>query len=287
MKLIYKCTLFFLCISIYTSAQVGINTNAPQSSVLHIDGQGNNSPTGTPTAAETTDDVLISSVGNVAIGHINPAYKLDVRVPDGSKKAAFRLEDGTEGNTKILLSDASGNAYWGFPGGISMIRGIYTQAINYTIPNRTYIPNMYMNAYIQLPPGRWVVMLDQRVEPTASSYGTSSEQRSFIRFTFSDNNLTGDGNLIPANGAGVSKDIEGTNGGTITTGALISGNMSFRTPTIISGFVIINNQTNAVKTYYLKLVNPGYPTFQNLTGRVVTAGNPAHTESKMIAMPLQ
>lgn len=283
--------LFFLCITISSSAQVGINTSNPQSGALHIDPKNDNNVTGAPASTQTVDDVIISSAGNIGIGHIAPTYKLDIWVrPSGTSKPAFRLEDGTEGDSKILLSDASGNASWGYPGEISIIRGVYTKTTNYTIPSISpslVYANMYANAYIKLPKGRWVVMVDHRVDPASGSYGTSYLERSFFRLTFSDNNLSGDGTLYPANGAGVSKDIEGSANGTASIGSLISANVNFRTATIISGFVIINNKTSSTKTYYLKIVNSAYPTHLNLTGRILTSANPAHTENRIIAMPLQ
>lgn len=291
MKPAYKWTLFLLCITICSSAQVGINTANPQSGVLHIDPKGDNTTAGTPASTQTVDDVIISSSGNIGIGHITPAYKVDIRTTSsGPSMPAFRLEDGTEGDSKILLSDASGNAYWGYPGEISVVRGVYTKTTNYTIPNISpslVYGNIYANAYIKLPKGRWVVMVDHRVEPASGSYGTSYLERAFFRLTFSDNSLSGDGTLIPANGAGASKDIEGTTNGTTTMGALISTNVNFRTPTIVSGFIIINNQTNNIKTYYLKIVNTTYPSHLNLVGRVLTTANPAHTENRIIAMPLR
>ncbi|QIK60707.1 hypothetical protein G7050_13035 [Dysgonomonas sp. HDW5A] len=291
MNSIYKWIFFFLCITINSSAQVGLNTSNPQSGVLHIDAKGNNNATEAPASDQTIDDVMISPAGNIAIGHTTPSYKLDIWVrPSGTSKPAFRLEDGTEGNTKILLSDASGNAYWGYPGEIPLIRGVYTRTINYTIPSISpslIYANMYAYAYIKLPKGRWVVMVDQRVDPASGSYGTSYQERSFFRLTFSDNSLSGDGTLYPANGAGVSKDIEGSLNGTATTGSLISSNVNFRTASIVSGFIIINNRTNGIKTYYLKLVNAAYPNNLNLAGRVLTTANPAHAENRIIAMPLQ
>lgn len=60
-----------MAVSLITKAQVGINTNNPQR-VFHIDTRGNNAASGTPTAAQITDDVTIdasTTTGvNMAVG---------------------------------------------------------------------------------------------------------------------------------------------------------------------------------------------------------------------------
>lgn len=60
-------------------SQVGINTPNPRG-ILHIDGQRDNPLTGTTfTAAEQSNDVVVSSVGKIGVGTHNPAVKVDAR----------------------------------------------------------------------------------------------------------------------------------------------------------------------------------------------------------------
>jgi len=60
-------------------SQVGINTPNPQGT-FHIDGAKDNPATGTPTAAQQTNDVVITSSGNMGIGTTapNPNASLDM-----------------------------------------------------------------------------------------------------------------------------------------------------------------------------------------------------------------
>ncbi|PQA94482.1 hypothetical protein B0A69_08430 [Chryseobacterium shigense] len=66
----------FLMTSI--NAQVGINTSNPQA-ILHVDGAKDNSVFGIPTAAQTANDVVFTANGEIGIGTLNPAVKIDVR----------------------------------------------------------------------------------------------------------------------------------------------------------------------------------------------------------------
>lgn len=63
--------------SLVVKSQVGINTTNPQG-VFNIDGVKNNPTTGTPTAAQATDDLVVTSNGNLGLGLTAPATTLDV-----------------------------------------------------------------------------------------------------------------------------------------------------------------------------------------------------------------
>lgn len=52
-------------------AQVGVNTQNPQGS-FHVDGAKDNATTGAPTAAQQTNDLIVTSTGNVGIGTTTP-----------------------------------------------------------------------------------------------------------------------------------------------------------------------------------------------------------------------
>lgn len=68
--------LFFS--QVYTYAQVGINTKTPLE-VLHIDAAKDNNASGAPTSAQIANDIVFTTSGNVGIGTVTPAVRLDVR----------------------------------------------------------------------------------------------------------------------------------------------------------------------------------------------------------------
>ena len=82
-------------------ASVGIQTENPQG-VLHIDGGA--------TAAQPSDDVVIDASGRLGAGVLAPAAKVDSRA--SAPGGALRIQDGTQGNEKVLTSDADGAAAW-------------------------------------------------------------------------------------------------------------------------------------------------------------------------------
>lgn len=62
----------------YASAQIGIGTSNPRVS-FHIDGAKDNPATGTPTSNQISNDVVFTSSGEVGVGTMTPATKIDVR----------------------------------------------------------------------------------------------------------------------------------------------------------------------------------------------------------------
>lgn len=92
-------TLLFSLFCIFVSAQVGINTQNPIG-IFHVDSKSD-----TNGSNNTTDDVVINSAGNVGVGTTTPQEKLDVN-------GKIRIKDGTEGNGKVLISDAAGKGSW-------------------------------------------------------------------------------------------------------------------------------------------------------------------------------
>lgn len=80
-----------------THSQVGINTSSPQGS-LHIDSQKNNPATGTPSAAQRVDDLVVTAGGNLGIGTLSPITKIDTRENAGS---------ATPGNGPIGIGETS------------------------------------------------------------------------------------------------------------------------------------------------------------------------------------
>jgi hypothetical protein len=109
MKKIVSLLLLILLGTTVYYAQVGVNTENPQAT-FHIDGAKDNPDTGTPTTAQQANDVVINSAGNLGLGIINPTTKLDI--DNGTTAGALKIQDGTQGNGKILTSDANGVATW-------------------------------------------------------------------------------------------------------------------------------------------------------------------------------
>ncbi len=80
-------------------SQFGIDTPNPQG-VFHIDGAKNNPTTGTPTTAQTTDDIIIKSTGNVGIGNINPSTKIEI-TSDVANTSGVRLTQVNTSSTPV------------------------------------------------------------------------------------------------------------------------------------------------------------------------------------------
>ena len=90
--------------------------------------------------------------------------------------------------------------------------------------------NQYLNSYIDLPPGRWIVYSTQLLHPTTSP---SSSGSIWVRTTFSDNSSC----------SAPSSDIIGS---TLMSG-LLPSNAWY---SMLFGQVIINNTSGTVKRYY-------------------------------------
>ena len=156
-----KKNLLLLAIFSFTclNAQVGINTENPQG-VLHVDAAGN-----TNGAANTSDDVVVSTTGNVGVGTIAPAAKVDIRTSTAS--GGLRLQDGTQGAGKVLSSDANGNASW-----TNLIPGI-TAGTHSTTNIALSNSYKYLGMFVSVPPGKSQVYVGGMVrEATAAGYVT-------------------------------------------------------------------------------------------------------------------
>lgn len=95
-------------VSYQTYAQVGVNVKNPQG-VFHVDGQNDTNGT-----TNTGDDVVVLSNGNVGIGTIAPSVKLEINTGGTSTNviSGFKLVDGSQGDKRVLTSDANGLASW-------------------------------------------------------------------------------------------------------------------------------------------------------------------------------
>ncbi|MCC3216368.1 hypothetical protein LIV57_13940 [Chryseobacterium sp. X308] len=76
--------------SLVAKSQVGINTSNPQG-IFNIDGLKNNPTTGVPTAAQATDDLVVTSNGNLGLGLIAPGTTLDVNGAITNRETALAV----------------------------------------------------------------------------------------------------------------------------------------------------------------------------------------------------
>ncbi len=100
------CILLLLYIPIGAYSQVGINTKS-LSGIFHIDGKSDNAAT--PTALQLANDVIITTNGHLGIGTL-PSARVHIKSSTAGK--GFRLQDGSEYQDKVLMSDADGFATW-------------------------------------------------------------------------------------------------------------------------------------------------------------------------------
>ncbi|NDW09306.1 hypothetical protein [Dysgonomonas sp. 520] len=101
--------ILFMFLAVTTlKAQVGVNTENPQG-IFHIDGQRDTSGN-----TNISDDVVVDTQGRVGVGTNSPQTKVDIRA--ASEGAGFRLQDGSQGNGKVLTTDGNGNGTWREPG---------------------------------------------------------------------------------------------------------------------------------------------------------------------------
>lgn len=103
--------LLFSAITIYNAlSQIGINTDNPQQ-LFHLDGASSaattNPENGAISAIQATDDVVINSEGYVGIGTSTPSTQLHI------SSGSIKIDDGSQQERRVLISDADGNASWG------------------------------------------------------------------------------------------------------------------------------------------------------------------------------
>lgn len=95
-------TIPLLLLSGIIYCQVGINTNNPQA-MLHVDGAKDNPSTGIPSAAQQANDIAIDDDGNVMVGGIAGATRLDLRSSGGNNIVGV-------GNTTQTAAEAGAGA---------------------------------------------------------------------------------------------------------------------------------------------------------------------------------
>ena len=153
----------FICVICATlfldeiQAQIGIQTENPLS-VLHIDPKRDTNTTG---SINTSDDVVITSAGNVGIGVVAPTEKLDIR-------GTFRLRDGNQAVNKVLVSDALGNAQWSDRPKLDVLE---VNNINTLLSGKTFTTTpSYSGIAITLSKGTWQVMFQVVCNASSNVY---------------------------------------------------------------------------------------------------------------------
>lgn len=200
--------------------RVGINTRTPVST---LDVHATNSSTPLQYWRDNYSNILVSilSSGNVGIGTSTPTTKLEVR---SNTQGAVKIADGTQGDGKILTSDANGVGTW---------QAAKTDIVLGTLGSGGIIPcdtrDLHStDAYIILPPGKWVVNVTMVLALPPRSYDV------WLRSSFRDSPYA----------SSISNDIA-------SSAKLVCGFISrYGTYGILTGSIILHNRTTTNKTYY-------------------------------------
>lgn len=278
MKRNFFLLVFALLLTNLCYSQVGINTKNPQG-IFHVDPKGN-----TNGVNNVSDDLLIDSKGNVGLGTVSPQAK--VHIKSGTKDApepGFLLNDGTQGATRVLTSDASGNASWvdsratgfvfgtfGSGIGLSMDSNYSGTVAGYTVvsrPNNTFVKS---SGQITLTKGTWWV----KVALFFGTIGNTHDMQAWVRTTLSDDETVGN---TSSSKTQYSKDLRSSYS--------LASNLIWQNAQggVIYGSFLLDNTSDKPKTYYLMAGwFSGYGTATN-SNTVWHTGNSTSSENAIIA----
>ena len=135
--------------------KIGINMDSPQHP-LHIN---------TSNESDASDDIVITSAGNMGIGTDSPINKVDLR-------GTMRYVDGQEGMNRSLVSDANGFANWAYLAfakrvGVWTIKGnansLITDATSLALSPQVAMEENEIgltvtNNVVTIPQGRYIMM---------------------------------------------------------------------------------------------------------------------------------
>lgn len=140
-----------------------------------------------------------------------------------------KIADGTQANGRVLSCDASGVASWVNSSAVKpAVQGVFAGSG----ANLTTSAGMYINAYIDLPPGKYIVFGTYLLAHGASTLQAGQAQ--WVRTTFSESPTVNS----------ASPDIIGS--------SLISGSLSYPNNFgLANGQVLINNTSGGIKRYYV------------------------------------
>jgi hypothetical protein len=177
-----------------------------------------------------------------------------------------KIADGTQAAGRILSSDANGVASWVNSTAItSAVTGIFAGGgTNLT----TAMGAAYLNTYIDLPPGKWIVLGTYLLSQGGSGGAMLAGQSMWVRTFFSSSNVAN----IPT--------------GDIIGSGLMSGSIGHPSPfAVINGQNIVNNTSGATKRYYvwgLMSNTGGQPAGFSLDG----LGSNFWSENQLTAVPM-
>lgn len=249
--------------SIFSSAQVGIQTAAPKG-IFHVDGgydNPKNSGTTVTTAQQANDLIILPSSGNVGIGTNTPATKLDVN--NGSTNGAIKIVDGNQGAGKYLMSDANGLATWRIPNSFnSPIVWTYNGTPEYASstaidPNAAFDESnnrIYSKlSLVGLTAGKWIVNMGIRLN-TKVPLATGGVPKSFWMHA----NLSTSTNSKAWNGFNF---VSSASNGSAGYASVIYGDGTVNGKGFLSGSAIIEVYSANPITLFLILEDVGQWTF--------------------------
>lgn len=268
-RIIFLATIFLLSNKI-VMAQIGVNIESPRG-VFHVDSKINTPESGTPAPGFVLDDVLVDKEGNLGIGTISPKSKMHI-ITGGSAvspKKGLKIDDGSQANLHVLLSDANGAGKWA---AAPAVPAAIATKVGVNIPSTAAAIFYNTNSYISLPPGRWLVSVMTLMQPVNITPATiTTNDKLWVHALFTESTA--------ATGVTVSPDVEGSK--------QLASLITKRTFGILSGSCVIHNKTASTKDYYYAVgafgqlgTNEGSVTYQRVAGTL-------NDENSIIALLLQ
>ncbi|MBF0575549.1 hypothetical protein [Dysgonomonas sp. GY617] len=239
--------VLLLLLNYNAMAQVGVGINMvdPTHGVFQIDANAN-----TIASNDVSDDIIVDNQGRLGIGVV-PTHKLHIQT-EGTAAApveGFQYQYGNGVHTvgAYLISNANGVARWQSSiSSLRIIKGDYA-AIGFTC---TLSSSMrYIGTHISLDPGIWIVQMSNLIglrERGSALVDANLDKKLFIRMSLSDSSV------YPSPSQG---DILSVRSSDLMFNRTLMSNITYTSSQfcMISGFLLVHNQTPSTKTYYLTI----------------------------------